>query len=112
MLGNNGYSCVDGKTILTFFGSRRCLSIVQNFNCHLPNKIYNVVATDFTGRMHQDLLITVKSILSSSSELRFNIILVYGNTTATEFNCDHHQRTLITNAISEPFILGTFYPIL
>lgn len=110
MLGNNGkslhllkgHSCVDGKTVLTFFGSRRCLSIVQNFHCHLKENIYNLAASDFTGRMHQDLLITVEN---QSPISKYNIILVYGNTTAEEFNCDQ-QIILIENASSEPFILG------
>nr|XP_046910247.1 T-cell immunomodulatory protein-like [Dermatophagoides farinae] len=110
MLGNNGtsiyllkgHSCVDGKTVLTFFGSRRCLSIVHDFHCHLSNNVYNLIASDFTGHMHQDLLITVKSTKFKS---RYDIILVNGNTTAEEFNCNERKKILINNAKSEPFIL-------
>lgn len=98
-----GHACVDGKTVLTFFGSRQCLSIAQNFTCDLPRSIYNLVASDFTGSANQDLLVTVKSE-EYPHDYRFDILLIKGNSTFEKFDCDD-QIVLVKNALSEPFIL-------
>ncbi|UXI19837.1 Histone H4 [Sarcoptes scabiei] len=98
-----GHSCVDGRTVLTFFGSRRCLSLMNNFVCHFDRLIYNLVASDFTGNLYQDLLITLKA----SNDHFYEIVLVKGSNvnSKTIFNCSQRSSVLVRNAISEPFIL-------
>lgn len=71
------------------------------------------MASDFTGQVRQDLLVTIKSnqsINSLKSGETYDIILVKGEMEKTKFNCSQ-QKLLVQNAFSEPFILGLFVEI-
>lgn len=93
----------DGKTVLTYFGSRNCLTIWPELQCDFRQIIVNIVPSDFTGQSRLDLLVTVKNENAKKNEQLFRIFLASGG--PEDKKCDQRKQ-LLENALSEPFVLG------
>ena len=92
---------LDGQTILTYFGSRNCLSRNTDFKCTFQFPVVNVVVSDFSGFNHPDLLITLRK--DKEKEV-YEVHLVHGSLNIHDINCSASQL-LFENVSAEPFVL-------
>lgn len=99
----------DGKSLLNFFGSRRCFETWPNFACLFSEKIVNVVASDFNGNSWSDLLVTTmhsNEWYSTGTEAEYSLHWVQSPGHGwSVFNCNN-TRLVLDNARTEPLVLG------